>query len=154
MRSRSRNLVLAALLITSLSAFAQAKSDARLKGSYRLERANWIYVHLEGSPAQVGFQHGSLLAKEIDDAFQAVKYKDTYRTKREWSFFRDTAKNVLWPKIEKEYRDELQGIADGAASKGVKIDLWDVVAVNAMEEVPDYYIPWLEKNGRQARLPG
>jgi len=27
-----------------------------------------------------------------------------------------------------EYRDELQGIADGVAARGVKMDLWDVVA--------------------------
>jgi len=28
------------------------------KGSYRFERNGWIFVHLEGTPAQVGFQHG------------------------------------------------------------------------------------------------
>jgi hypothetical protein len=31
-------------------------------GSHRFERDGWIYVHLEGSPEQIGFQHGSLLS--------------------------------------------------------------------------------------------
>lgn len=138
----------------SLLGFSQSNDAAKLKGSYRFERANWIYVHLEGSPSQVGYQHGSLLSKEVEDALEAVKYKDTYRTKRDWNFFRDTAKNVLWPHIENEYRQELQGIADGLNSKGVKADVWDIVALNAMEEVPDYYIPTMEKAGKQAKREG
>ena len=40
--------------------------DDRLKGSYRFERNGWIYVHLEGSPGQIGYQHGSLLARETE----------------------------------------------------------------------------------------
>src|SRR5512140_357918 len=106
-RSRLSMVVAGFTLVASLFSFAQTKDDAKLKGSYRFDRANWAYVHLEGSPAQVGYQHGSLLAKEIEDAFEAVKYKDTYRTKRDWNFFRDTAKNVLWPKIDAEYQQEL-----------------------------------------------
>jgi hypothetical protein len=153
MLSRSR-LLIGFVLAASLFSFAQNRDDAKLKGSYRLDRAGWAYVHLEGTPAQVGYQHGSLLSKEIEDAFQAVQYKDTYRTKRDWNFFRDTAKNVLWPNIEDEYRQELQGIADGASSKGVKADVWDIVALNAMEEVPDYYIPAMEKAGKLARVEG
>ncbi len=133
--------------------FGQSNAN-KLKGSYRFDRANWAYVHLEGSPAQVGYQHGSLLAKEIEDAFNEVKYKDTYRTKRDWNFFRNVAKTILWPHIDEEYRQELQGIADGAASKGVKVDVWDIVALNAMEEVPDYYIPAMEKAGKLSRVEG
>lgn len=155
MLSRLRcSLVIVLAFSSSLLVFAQSGNETKLKGAYRFDRANWAFVHLEGSPSQIGFQHGSLLSKEIADAFEAVKYKDTHRTKRDWNFFRDTAKNILWPKIDTEYQQELQGIADGAASKGVKVDVWDIVALNAMEEVPDYYIPTLEKSGKQAKLPG
>ena len=133
---------------------AAKHADARLKNAYRFERAHWIYVHLEGSPSDIGYQHGYLLAPEIADAFNAVKIKDTRRTKRDWTFFRKTAQDVLWPHIETEYRQELQGIADGLEAHGVKMDLWDVVALNAMEEVPDYYIPWLERTHQQAKRAG
>ena len=47
--------------------------DPRLKGAYRFTENGWIYVHLQGTPEEVGFQHGYLLAPEIDDAFNAVR---------------------------------------------------------------------------------
>jgi hypothetical protein len=33
-------------------------NDARLTGAHRFEDGGWIYVHLEGDPAALGFQHG------------------------------------------------------------------------------------------------
>ena len=75
-------------------------TDPRLKNAYRFERAGWVYVHLEGSPAEIGFQHGYLLAPEIADGFKAMQFLETHDTKRDWSFFRETAQNVLWPHIE------------------------------------------------------
>ena len=43
--------------------------DPRLGNAYRFERGGWSYVHLEGTPEQIGFQHGYLLAPEIKDTF-------------------------------------------------------------------------------------
>jgi hypothetical protein len=120
--------------------------------SYRFQRDGWTYVHLEGSPAEIGYQHGYLLAPEIEDAFQAVKLQDTHNTKREWEFFRATAREVLWPHIDAEYQQELQGIANGLKERGAAMDVWDVVALNAFEEVPDYYVPWLEEKQKRAGL--
>src|SRR5664279_2770618 len=136
-------------MIASSTLFA-GDNAARLKPAYRFERSKWIYVHLEGSPSDIGFQHGYLLSAEIADGFNAVKFMDTHRTKRDWEFFRQTAKTVIWPKVEPEYQEELEGIAEGLKAKGVAMDLWDVVALNAMEEVPDYYLPWLERQQKGA----
>ena len=126
--------------------------DARLKKAWRFQRGGWTYVHLEGTPAEIGYQHGSLLAWEIEDAFRAVKLEDTHITKRDWEFFRATARDVLWPHIDAEYQQELQGIADGLKERGVSMDVWDVVALNAFEEVPFYYVPWLEEKQKRAGL--
>ena len=60
----------------------------------------------------------------------------THEEKKDWQFFREKAQNMLWPHVEAEYRAELQGIADGAVARGVKLDLWDVVALNAWLEMP------------------
>src|ERR671931_48157 len=60
------------------SAAQASPPDARLRGAYRFERGRWVYVHLEGSPERIGFQHGYLLSPEIADAFQAVKLTDTH----------------------------------------------------------------------------
>jgi len=121
------------------------QSDARLQKAYRFQQGGWTYVHLEGAPSEVGFQHGYLLVPEISDAFEAIKLYDTRETQRDWEFFRTTARQMLWPHIDAEYQRELQGIADGVKAHGGNLDVYDIVALNAFEEVPDYYVPWLNK---------
>ena len=57
---------------------------------------------------------------------------------------------MLWPHIEAEYREELQGIVDGLAAKGVTLDVWDVVATNAWLELDPYYLKWADTQLRRA----
>ena len=59
----------------------------------------------------------------------------------------------MWPHVDQEYREELQGIADGVRAHGVNLDLYDIVALNAFEEVPDYYVPLLDKKEARADAP-
>ncbi len=128
-------------------------SDPRLEKSYRFEKGGWTYVHLEGSPSDIGYQHGYLLAPEIADGLAAIKLFDMHETQRDWEFFRKTAREMLWPHIDAEYQEELQGIADGAKAHGDDLDVYDIVALNAFEEVPDYYVPWLNKKERASKSP-
>jgi hypothetical protein len=121
--------------------------DARLKGAFRRAETNgWIQVRLQGSPSQIGFQHGYLLAPEIKDAFKILKLELTRDSKKDWMFFRNAAQEVMWPRIDAEYREELQGIADGAKAHGVEIDVVDVTAMNAWLELSPYYTSWFDKN--------
>jgi hypothetical protein len=129
------------VLIAAAAAILSCRSAtrARLEGSQRGEtKSGWIPIRLEGSPAQIGYQHGYLLAAEIDDALKVIKLSITHQTKRDWAFFRTTAKDVLWPHIEDEYREELRGIANGLAARSVDADVWDVVALNANIELTYY----------------
>ncbi len=132
---------------------AASPSDSRLEKAYRFQQGGWTYVHLEGSPSDIGFQHGYLLAPEIADALEAIKLFDTHQTQRDWEFFRKTAREMLWPHIDAEYQQELQGIADGVKAHGIELDVYDIVALNAFEEVPDYYVPWLNKREKAAKAP-
>jgi hypothetical protein len=122
---------------------AQGPDESRLAKGYRFERGGWIYVHLEGTPFNVGYQHGYLLAPEISDAFAAVSLEMTHETGRSWDFFRRTAHDSLWHGIDPEYQQELRGIVAGLQAQKVNLDLDDVVAMNAFMELPDYYVPWL-----------
>jgi len=131
-----------------------ASSDPRLKGAYNFERDGWVYVHLEGDPFNIGFQHGYLLAPEIEDAFPAVSADMTLSTGRKWTFFREVAREKLWPKLDPEYQQELEGIAEGLnARTGSQLDVYDIVAFNSFEEVPDYYVPWLDKQEKRSNAP-
>ena len=153
--------VLASLIATIIIAQEahSASSDPRLAGAYTFQRAGWTFVHLEGTPDQIGFQHGYLLSAEIADTFQVLKLETTHSSGRDWQFFRDASKNMLWPHIDPEYQQEMTAIAEGARAKGVQVDVWDIVAMNASIELPGYYVPWLDKqqhaqNARKLSAPG
>jgi len=114
-------------------------------GSFRLPAENgWLFVHLEGAPAEIGYAHGYLLAPEIEQTIKSFRLEMEHDVRRPWSFFRETAQKQLWPLIEDQYREELEGIVRGLRARGVHLDVWDIVALNASTELP-YYVSWLEK---------
>ncbi len=120
-------------------------ADPRLQNCYRKPEQNgWTFVHLEGTPTQIGYQHGVLLAAEIEDGFKVQQLELMHDGKKDWNFYRTAAKEVLWPHIEQQYREELQGIADGVSARGAKHDIWDIVALNAAEEW-SYYVKWYDQ---------
>jgi hypothetical protein len=154
-----RNFPFRLLVMTALSigwvrpcsaADAPLAGSAGSERSYRFERDGWIYVHLEGSPEQVGYQHGSLLASEIGDLLRVIKPFLEKSTKRDWSFYRQASEKMLWPGIDPEYQREIDGIVAGLKSRGVEADRWDLVALNANQELPYYYVPWLDKKEGKA----
>lgn len=124
--------------------------NPRLKGAYRFSRGRWIYVHLEGTPSEIGFQHGHLLAPEIADAFKSVVLTNLRGTGKSREFFRRAGREMLWPKVDAEYQEEVEGIYHGLRARGVPMDLDDVIWLNAMEELSDYYVPWYDKRHKTA----
>ena len=152
-------LLLAAVCAATLGANGRSKSktvqdaanDPRLAGAFRRPAENgWTYVHLAGTPSQIGFQQGYLLAPEIEDTLKVEQLLLTHDEKKDWQFFRDAAQNMMWPHIEAEYREEMQGIADGANAAGLKLDLWDVVALNGSEEWGYYVREYDKEHGVKA----
>ncbi|MDB5232020.1 MAG: peptidase [Chitinophagaceae bacterium] len=133
----------ACLLVIILAACTTptAKKDTRLAKASRNDKNGWMYIHLEGSPSDIGYQHGSLLANEIDTTIQMLAYFLPHETKKDWSFYRQAARNFLWDKLDPEYKNEINGIVEGLQSKGKHYDSLDVTALNAMEELAYYYVP-------------
>jgi hypothetical protein len=130
-----------------------ASTDSRMKKAHRRAPVHgWTQVHLEGTPREIGYQHGVLLADEIVDLQKVFALELQHEAGKDWNFFRDASKNVLWPHVESEYREEMQGIADGLQARGVKLDLWDVVAMNASQEW-SYYVEEYDKEHKIASLP-
>src|SRR5215468_9766712 len=143
---RRTAVLFAALLLGLAFTLVSRDTDSRLKKASRsAEHNGWIQVHLEGKPAEIGFQHGYLLANEIADTFKAVTTEVVHEEKHDWAFFRKAAEEVFWPHVEQEYRDEINGIAEGLKARGVKLDVWDLVALNAWLEIP-YYDKWHDKS--------
>jgi hypothetical protein len=108
---------------------------------YRYNIQGWIYLYIEGEPYERGFQHGYLLSEEIVDMIYRwsnmihnhPKIKklnnfiseDKYDkiTETWWNFCTKYSIKFYKDKYEdyKEYKDEIQGIADGVNSRGSKI---------------------------------
>jgi phospholipase B-like protein len=160
LRRLSRAIPAILLVLFGLTTVTRAKrvtptspSPYTSGAGYRFDRGGWMFVHLEGSPSEIGFQHGQLLFAEIADLINVMKIETRHDTKRDWNFYRETGRKVLWPHIDDEYQQELKGIARGAQSKGAKLDVWDIVALNAWFEVPDYYVPWLNKHEKALDEP-
>ncbi len=135
-----------------------APTKSRLGQSSMEIKNGWVYVHLEGSPENIGYQHGFLLSTQIDTAIQATKYFLEHDTKHDWDFYRASAKNFLWNKLEREYKNEINGIVDGLKAKGLAYDSLDITAYNATEELAYYYVPQLmnkeKPNSGNNKAPG
>ena len=139
------------LALSLLAAPRDIQADARLKKSSRhAEQNGWIYIHLEGSPSEIGFQNGYLLSEEIKFLQKTIALELTHDTSKSYAFFRTAAEKRLWPRIEPEYREELQGIVQGLNAKNVKLDIWDIVVMNATLELNGYFTDWWDSQNQPA----
>ena len=120
------------------------QGDPRLAGAKRTDREGWITLSVAGSPREMGYAHGALLAPEIEDTVGAIGFAMRRSTGKDWGWFRERAKTLYWERIGPELQAEMTGIAEGLASKGSKLDVWDVLAENAYIELEGYYLPWTQ----------
>jgi hypothetical protein len=146
------------LFIIASAVFGCKTNNNRLGNATREDKNGWIYLHLAGSPGDIGFQHGYLAAKEIDTMIRMLKYYLPSSSGKDWAFYRGAAHRFLWSKIDSEYRAEIKGIAEGMQARGFKYDSLDVTAMNALYELPGYYVPTLLNKAKPGsgdnRAPG
>ncbi|HWD40112.1 MAG TPA: C45 family peptidase [Fimbriimonas sp.] len=131
------------LLICAIASAAAPKSGTR---------AGWVYVRLEGSPHQIGYQYGYRLAPQIDDAIRMEQKYLKVTTNQSWSFYREASQRLFWRKLDPEYRGEISGIAEGMRAKGYRYDANDLLAHNAWIELAWYYEPVWEANRKHVML--
>jgi hypothetical protein len=109
--------------------------------AYRYPRAGWIVLHVEGEPYERGYQHGKLMASEIADYVKALAHGRSLSSPGEgWKGLRTLVDALFLRRYDKEYLEEMKGIADGASAAGATfegraLDLLDVVAINSEIEV-------------------
>jgi hypothetical protein len=146
-------IALVAMLIVSCST-----RDSRLDRASRTESNGWIAIHLAGPPRTIGYQHGALLAPEIDDLLKTMASFVPGATRQEWEFYRQTAGRLFWPRLEREQQEEIEGIVEGLRSRGFAYDSLDITALNAWIEIAYYYIPYLanlaKADSMNNRAPG
>jgi hypothetical protein len=146
------SLLLALIVLANTGQFQTSVYACRektlLSGAYRLERNGWIFMHLEGNPFQIGYQHGYLLADNINTSWSAAIH--VYWSEEEfgdwWYVARDIARLYVWRKIPAEFRVEMEGIVAGLRAAGYRNwDIWDIVAFNAWADIDAYWDAYFEK---------
>jgi len=119
-------LCIAVLLVVSFS-LRNAATDSTVGRAFR---EGWIFVHIQGEPRARGYQYGFLVAPEIDDFITTLKVYLQQNTTKDWEFYRQAAKEIFLPKLEREYLQELQGIAAGLQAAGYQYDVLDIITEN------------------------
>ncbi len=136
-------LVIKTFLFVFIATALFSCKHAGIGKATREDKNGWIYVHLSGSPTDIGFQHGYLLANEIDTMIKLMQYYLPSSSGKNWDFYRAASARFIWKKTDKEYQDEMKGIAEGLQAKGFKYDSLDLTALNAITELGGYYVPEL-----------
>jgi hypothetical protein len=109
--------------------------------AYRYPQAGWIYLHIEGRPYDRGYQHGHLMAPEIERYIDRCAAElDPKSRENAWRNGRTVANALFLRGFDGEILEEMKGIADGAAAAGAsyggrKLDLADIVAANTITEL-------------------
>lgn len=138
-------------ILAATLAFAQPNLQPIFAKASREEKDGWIVLHLAGAPHEIGVEYGGAMAAEIDDSVKTVSFLLASTTGKDWNWYRDTSKRLFWSKLDPEYQQEITGIAEGAAAKGVKVDADDILALNGYIEISDYYLPSLSR-GQNAEI--
>ena len=107
--------------------------------AYRYPQGGWIYLHIEGEPYERGYQHGTLMSKEIPQYLErcAADYDPRFK---DWKEARNVANALFLRGFDQEILAEMKGIADGASDAGGRflgrrIDLIDIVTANTIVEM-------------------
>jgi hypothetical protein len=110
---------------------------------YRYDDKGWIFVHIEGSPYERGYQYGYLIAEEMAEYINKLGIgQDKTNPESGWNRLRYITDAYMLRKYETEYITEMKGIADGANKAGIKLfkrkfDLIDIAAMNSAIDI-DY----------------
>src|SRR5262249_50567554 len=68
-----------------------SREPGELQGALRRDHDGWMFAHLEGTPARIGFQHGYLFADEIAAVVAAMRATVPTETESSWELYRQTA---------------------------------------------------------------
>jgi hypothetical protein len=124
------------------AAHAPAAADVvRYKSAFHYPQAGWVVVHVEGEPYERGYQQGRLLSKEIAAYIRMLATERSPKAPADgWKSARQLASALFLRKIDREWLEEMKGIAEGATDAGASyehrdIDLADIVTLNCWMEI-------------------
>ena len=121
-----------------------SEQKAWLTKANRHEKNGWIYLHIEGTPEERGFQHGYLLSKEIKEALIEMSEVWHYETALDWQWLVQKSSKMFNSKIDSENMEEIDGIVEGMRAAGVLTNRDEIVTYNGTSELMEYWWPMVK----------
>ena len=118
----------------------------------RHQRDGWIYLRITGAPRERGFQHGYLIAREIDTSLHVTRKTWEYESGMSWDWLVREGERLLLRKIDPELLAEIDGMVEGLDAAGVHTSRAEMVAYNGNIELTGYWWPRV-KDSIGARSP-
>ncbi len=118
-----------------------AQENQWLAKAYRHDENGWIYLHIEGTPFERGFQRGYLTANEIAEFLRTLAYTVEFETAKEPEFFVKQAAKLFKGRVSKEYVEEMRGMAAGMRRGGKEVTLDEMMFMNGYFEILWYWWP-------------
>jgi predicted choloylglycine hydrolase len=119
--------------IPAMGIFVEQKTGSNhdfFNGGWIEEFDNFKILHVNGSNYEMGYQQGVLLSDDIGENYRAfLNFTETFFD-LDYEFY-DWYWNELKENVPQEYKDELQGIADGSGIPLINISILNIMA--------DYY---------------
>ena len=112
-----------------------------LSKSFKYEKNGWIYLHIEGEAKQRGFQHGYLLAKQIEESINSLSKIWNYRTGMSWEWLVKESSKFFLNKVNTENLDEIDGIVEGLKAANVLTSRSEIGVLNGWYELHEYWWP-------------
>ena len=115
----------------------------------------WKFISIKGAPKERGYAYGSLIATELKQIFDMVKYTTYDDTGETWEYFIDAAVKLYKQKIIEnfpEIYEEMEGIAEGCSAAGFKVSSDEILTWNNYIALTGYWYP--NKDGSSGRKAG
>jgi len=94
----------------------------------------WYVLNLKGSNAQIGIQHGCMLAEEISGYIEEIKQYVFVCMGIEYDYAKNDVKRLIDSTLSDEIRTEMTEIAMGVNKiLSTSYDVWDIAVINWLE---------------------
>jgi hypothetical protein len=136
-----RAAVLVSLISTAANGRASSSPQSSLARAKRSEKNGWTFLHIEGAPRELGFQHGYLLASEIKESIRTTRVSWEYQSGMDWNWLAKRAGETFSSKIDSECSAEIDGMVEGLHAAAVSLTRNDLLAYNGYFELAWYWWP-------------
>lgn len=97
--------------------------------NHREDKHGWVYISVSGENSfQRGQAYGKLIQKDLERAFEIIRFITLTDFGVEWSFFVNACTKYYLPHIQSEFfelYEEMRGIADGSNCSTEEIVAWN-----------------------------